>query len=137
MALNYYLYFVLIFILFFMTELDAQSEEDTTITYGTTFFGYPYLFYTPETELAFGAGGIMYFRTARKPDLNLSSILLSGYYTINNQYSLTLSPELYFSRNKYIARGTFNFGKFLDKFYGYGSTSEEIANPDYFTQNFE
>jgi hypothetical protein len=119
-----------------VTNVDAQSEEDSTVTYGITFFGYPYLFYTPETNLAFGAGGIMYFRTAKKPDLNLSSILLSGYYTINNQYSLTLTPELYFSHNKYIARGTFNFGKFLDKFYGYGSNSEEIDNPDYFTQNF-
>jgi outer membrane protein assembly factor BamA len=131
-----YIYYAALLVLLMVANGYTQTEKDTTKTYGITFFGYPYLFYTPETELAFGAGGIMYFRTARKPDLNISSILLSGYYTINNQYSLTLAPELYFSRNKYIARGTFNFGKFLDKFYGYGSTSEEIANPDYFTQNF-
>jgi len=131
-----YIYYAALLVLLLVTNVDAQSEQDSTVTHGVTFFGYPYLFYTPETQLAFGAGGIMYFRTAKKPDLNLSSILLSGYYTINNQYSLTLTPELYFSRNKYIARGTFNFGKFLDKFYGYGSNSEEIDNPDYFTQNF-
>ena len=129
-------YYLIILLFFFISENNAQSEEDTTVTNGITFFGYPYLFYTPETNLAFGAGGIMYFRTAREPELNLSSVLLSGYYTINNQYSLTLAPELYFSRNRYIARGEFNFGKFLDKFYGYGSNSEEIDNPDYFTQNF-
>ena len=129
-------YYLIILLFFFIAEINAQSEEDTTVTNGITFFGYPYLFYTPETNLAFGAGGIMYFRTAREPELNLSSVLLSGYYTINNQYSLTLAPELYFSRNRYIARGEFNFGKFLDKFYGYGSNSEEINNPDYFTQNF-
>jgi outer membrane protein assembly factor BamA len=129
-------YYIIILLFFFIAEINAQSEEDTTVTNGITFFGYPYLFYTPETNLAFGAGGIMYFRTAREPELNLSSVLLSGYYTINNQYSLTLAPELYFSSNRYIARGEFNFGKFLDKFYGYGSNSEEINNPDYFTQNF-
>ena len=129
-------YYLIILLFFFIAEINAQSEEDTTVTNGITFFGYPYLFYTPETNLAFGAGGIMYFRTAREPELNLSSVLLSGYYTINNQYSLTLAPELYLSRNRYIARGEFNFGKFLDKFYGYGSNSEEIDNPDYFTQNF-
>ena len=129
-------YYLIILLFFFIAEINAQSEEDTTVTNGITFFGYPYLFYTPETNLAFGAGGIMYFRTAREQELNLSSVLLSGYYTINNQYSLTLAPELYFSRNRYIARGEFNFGKFLDKFYGYGSNSEEIDNPDYFTQNF-
>ena len=129
-------YYLIILLFFFIAEINAQSEEDTTVTNGITFFGYPYLFYTPETNLAFGAGGIMYFRTAREPELNLSSVLLSGYYTINSQYSLTLAPELYLSRNRYIARGEFNFGKFLDKFYGYGSNSEEIDNPDYFTQNF-
>ena len=129
-------YYLIILLFFFIAEINAQSEEDTTVTNGITFFGYPYLFYTPETNLAFGAGGIMYFRTAREQELNLSSVLLSGYYTINNQYSLTLAPELYLSRNRYIARGEFNFGKFLDKFYGYGSNSEEINNPDYFTQNF-
>jgi len=129
-------YYIIILLFFFIAEINAQSEEDTTVTNGITFFGYPYLFYTPETNLAFGAGGIMYFRTAREQELNLSSVLLSGYYTINNQYSLTLAPELYLSRNRYIARGEFNFGKFLDKFYGYGSNSEEIDNPDYFTQNF-
>lgn len=133
---RYFFYYIMILLFFFIAEINAQSEEDTTVTNGITFFGYPYLFYTPETNLAFGAGGIMYFRTAREPELNLSSVLLSGYYTINNQYSLTLAPELYFSRNRYIARGEFNFGKFLDKFYGYGSNSEEIDNPDYFTQNF-
>lgn len=132
---NFFFYAIFLLLLF-RPDTNAQSEKDTIITYDISFFGYPYLFYTPETNLAFGAGGIMYFRTARIPQLNLSSILLSGYYTINNQYNLTLAPELFFSGNKYIARGKFCFGKFLDKFYGYGSSSEEIENPDYFTQNF-
>ncbi|NOX66282.1 MAG: BamA/TamA family outer membrane protein [Chlorobi bacterium] len=122
--------------IFFISELNAQSDSDTTGTSGITFFGYPYLFYTPETNLAFGAGGMMYFRTAKQSDLNLSNILLSGYYTINNQYNLTLSPELYFAHNRYIVRGEFSFGKFLDKFYGYGSNAKKISNPDYFTQDF-
>ncbi len=129
-------FYAIIFLMFLLPEINAQSGVDTTETSGITFFGYPYLFYTPETNLAFGAGGMMYFRTSNIPDLNLSSVLLSGYYTINNQYNLTLSPELYFSHNKYIARSKFSFGKFLDKFYGYGSNTEEIPNPDYFTQDF-
>jgi len=129
-------FYLIIFLMLFLTELNAQSDSDTTGTSGITFFGYPYLFYTPETNLAFGAGGMMYFRTSDKTDLNLSSVLLSGYYTINNQYNLTLSPEFYFAQNKYIIRGKFSFGKFLDKFYGYGSNTEEIPNPDYFTQDF-
>lgn len=129
-------YFALILLFSFLTELSSQTDVDTSETDGVTFFGYPYAFYTPETNFAVGAGGMMYFRTSKIPGLNLSSILLSGYYTINKQYSLTLAPELYFSQNKYLVRGEFTFGKYLDKFYGYGSNSEEIENPDYFTQDF-
>lgn len=115
--------------------LNAQEESDSSDS-SLDFFGYPYAFYTPETNIAFGAGGMVYFRTSNQKRLNLSSILLSGYYTINNQYNITLTPEIYFSRNTMISTGKINFGKFLDKFYGYGSNSEEIDNPDYFTQNF-
>jgi len=129
-------YFVILFILFHVSDLIAQSEKDSTEASAIQVFGYPYAFYTPETNFAIGAGGMMYFRTSKNPDLHLSSILLSGYYTINKQYDLTLTPELYFSNNNYIVKGEFNFGKYLDKFYGYGSNSEEIDNPDYFTQDF-
>ena len=113
----------------------AQENTENSDSSSIDYFAYPFAFYTPETNLAIGAGGIIYFRTGSDKDLNLSSILLSGYYTINNQYNITLAPEIYFSRNKLFFSGKFNFGKFLDKFYGYGSKSEEIANPDYFTQN--
>ena len=117
--------------------LNAQEKSDSTDSSGLDFFGYPYAFYTPETNFAFGVGGIMYFRTSSQKKINLSSILLSVYYTINNQYNISLKPELYFSNNNLITNGEFNFGKYLDKFYGYGSNSEEIENPDYFTQNWE
>ena len=132
----YSINFILIILLFHVNNLTAQSETDSTKNNAMQVFGYPYAFYTPETNFAIGAGGMIYFRTANILDLNLSSILLSGYYTINDQYSLTLTPELYFASNKYIAQGEFNFGKFLDKFYGYGSNSKEIDNPDYFAQDF-
>jgi outer membrane protein assembly factor BamA len=130
-------YFVrlILFLTFFSIGI-VFSQEDSLSSSDIDFFGYPYAFYTPETNFAIGAGGILYFRTADDKVLNLSSILLSGYYTINNQYNITLSPEIYFAENKYLSAGKFNFGKFLDKFYGYGSDSEEIANPEYFTHNF-
>ena len=41
----------------------SASENDTTNQRGLTFNGYPYAYYTPETQLAFGAGGIFIFYT--------------------------------------------------------------------------
>ncbi len=124
------------FVLIFLFISDINGQVDSTDQSGLDFFGYPYLFYTPETNFAFGAGGILYFRTSKHKSLNLSSVLLSGYYTINNQYNIILNPEIYFAKNKYLSTGKFNFGKFLDKFYGFGSNSEEITNPEYLTNSF-
>ena len=136
LILNKNTYLIVIFVFIYCLELLAQQDKKSENSESLDFFGYPFVFYTPETNFAFGAGGMVYFRTSKQKGLHLSNILLSGYYTINNQYSVTITPQIYFSRNKYITTGKLNFGKFLDKFYGYGSTSEEIDNPDYFTQNF-
>ncbi|MFC2083964.1 BamA/TamA family outer membrane protein [Bacteroidota bacterium] len=112
-------------------SLQAQSDEDTLKTYGLDVFGYPFVFYTPETKLAFGLGGMLYFRTARDPDFKLSNIVISSYYTLNNQYLFNLSPEIYFSKNLGFLEGNIYYGKFVDEFYGFGSDAEEISNPDY------
>ena len=127
----------LIFICFiiFSAPILAQSKDSTDVS-GFSVFGYPYAFYTPETNFAFGAGGLVYFRTDKIPKLNLSSVLASFYYTINNQYDITLTPELYFADNDYILKGNFSFGNSIDKFYGVGSAVPEISAPDYLTQYF-
>ena len=117
------------------SSVSGQSEEDTSDAGGVGLFGYPYAFYTPETELAFGLGGMFYFRTAKDTGLELSNIVLSGYYTLNSQYSINLTPELYFGPTGDLFIGDFFFGKFLDKFYGFGSESPEISEPDYMTNN--
>jgi len=122
--------------IFSSLSLFAQSEEDTTETKKFGIFGYPYAFYSPETELAFGVGGMAYFRLADVPDIELSNIILSGYYTINNQYKITLTPELYLNAKGDFLTSDIYFGEFLDKFYGFGGESEEIDDPDYLTKDF-
>ena len=114
----------------------GQTEEDSTDLTKVSVFGYPYAFYTPETQLAFGLGGMLYFRTIRDSSIELSNIILSGYYTLNDQYKFTLSPELYLSKSGDYFSSNLSYGKYLDKFYGYGSQSPEIDNPDYLTKDF-
>jgi len=117
-------------------HLFGQSDEDSSDARKVRVFGYPYAFYSPETELAFGVGGMLYFRTINDPNIELSNIILSGYYTLNDQYKFTLNPELYLSSSGDYFTSNLSYGKYLDKFYGYGGQSPEIDNPDYLTQDF-
>ena len=127
---------ILLIFIFLPIFIFGQPEADSTDLTKVRVFGYPYAFYTPETQLAFGLGGMLYFRTIRDSSIELSNIILSGYYTLNSQYKFTLSPELYLSKTGDYFQGSFVYGRFLDKFYGFGSQSPEIDNPDYLTQEF-
>ncbi len=49
---------------FFSDDLRAQDDSnkpDTVGVGGVDWFAYPFIFYSPETNWAFGAGGILYF----------------------------------------------------------------------------
>ena len=73
---------------FLSCSAHAQSDEGIPLR-ETMLSAYPYAFYTPETELAFGAGGIVTLYTGRDLILNPSKIGLSAYYTTNKQYQVT------------------------------------------------
>ncbi|MGH7493975.1 MAG: BamA/TamA family outer membrane protein [bacterium] len=97
---------------------------------------YPYVYYTPETEVAFGVGGILTFYTGQDRILRPSKILLSGYYATTGQYKITLGPQLYFTKNRYFVSTTLDFGYYVDKFYGIGNNTPEIDNARYASQAF-
>jgi hypothetical protein len=73
--------------------LTAQDSKDTTEE-KVSYFVYPYAFYSPETSLAFGAGGILSFHLSDELNTKPSNITASGYYTINNQYNINLETDL-------------------------------------------
>jgi outer membrane protein assembly factor BamA len=86
----------------------ASTEEDTAqatvstdikLSHNTNVNVYPYAYYTPEVELAFGIGGIVTFYTAEDALLRPSKLGLSGFYSTNDQYAIGLSPQLYFMEN--------------------------------------
>jgi hypothetical protein len=117
-------------------SLLAQELADST-KFGLSFSGYPYVYYTPETELAFGVGGIMTFYTAKELELRPSKVLLSGYYATTGQYKISLIPQLYFLRNLYFASVTLDFGNYVDKFFGIGNDTPDIGDTArYVSQSF-
>ncbi len=124
----------LLILLLLPTLLFAQkeTETDTVIAGKIGWMAYPYAFYTPETQLAIGAGALVYFRTTTKEPVRPSKILLSGYYTTNNQYYIKLTPVIYFpGMDQDIIDLKFIYSKEIGKFYGVGQSTPEFENPEY------
>jgi len=122
------------------TVLALASDEDSTQalikrdiaqTRKTRIVAYPYAYYTPETELAIGVGGIMTFYAGKEKILRPSKVTLSGYYSIRDQYKITLGSNVYFARNKSFVGVNLNFGQYADKFWGIGKDTPEIDTEDY------
>lgn len=98
---------------------------------------YPYVYYTPETSLAFGVGGIYTFYTSASLLLNPSSITVGGYYTINNQYKVTLKPIVFAKDNKFFFSLPVAFGHYIDKYYGNGPNTEKTGNENFLKDMFD
>ena len=112
-------------------EALVGDEADSTLERKVTFNGYPYAYYTPETQLAFGVGGILIFYTSRRKEMLPSKVTLGAWYSTNKQYKITLNPIFYFMRNDlYISMPT-HFGHFVDKFWGIGNNTPETGNEQY------
>ncbi len=116
----------------------AQDNEKPVIKSDTLdlksfgFLAYPYVFYSPETEFAFGAGGIVFFRTTTRRFIQPSKVVFSGYYTSNNQYYVGITPEVYFpGQDQYFAKADIVFAKEILRFYGIGNKSPDIDSSGY------
>jgi len=125
--------FILLIILALSQKLFSQDKPDTVGVGGINWFAYPYAFYTPETSLAFGAGGILSFNLAEKT--KPSSVTASGFYSINNQFDITIEPEIYFAKDDYKLRAKLNYGEIFDFYYGIGNQTADIDNDKYLQGN--
>jgi hypothetical protein len=95
----------------------------------------PVISYSPETRLALGAGGILYYRLGQeKGKTRPSSLGLLMVYTMNNQIRLQLKPEIYLTKNAYRLNATLRFERFPGKFFGIGDDVPASAAEDYTPQ---
>jgi hypothetical protein len=112
------------------TDLSAREVKPVTF-HKSSIKAYPYAYYTPETQLAFGVGGIMTFYAGRDTIVRPSSVSLSGYYTSNGQWKLSMTPKVYFSHNKRYAALPVSFGHYESKFWGIGNDTPDIEESPY------
>jgi outer membrane protein assembly factor BamA len=118
----------------FAQKLKRQIDhplEDSIIVGRSSINAYPYAFYTPETKLAVGAGGIFIFYTAKDSTLLPSKLGFGGYYSTNKQYKFSITPVFYFLKNNLYFTAPISFGHFVDKFWGIGSTVPDTGDVAY------
>jgi outer membrane protein assembly factor BamA len=138
--------FVVVLGIVFQQLLFSQSEKpdstaiqkpDTLAVRGVDWLAYPYIFYSPETSLAFGGGGIIYFKLYDDPKAKSSSITPSFYYTVNGQYDVTIIPEIYLMEDRLKIWSKFNYSSYFDRYYGIGNQTAEIENDQYLQDNIQ
>jgi outer membrane protein assembly factor BamA len=92
----------------------------------------PVIYYSPETKIAGGLGGIYSFRTSKgHKGSRPSSIRLGMIYTQNKQVMVEFGPDIYLKNEDYRLRGKINFINFSERFYGIGSDTSEEMREDF------
>jgi len=119
-----------------VTSDSTETKTDSTKNRELSFNGYPYAYYTPETELAVGVGGILIFYGSDTSIAKPSQIVLGGYYTTNSQYSISLKPEMYFFSNDLYISAPLSFGYYVTRFYGIGPATPDTGNVNYTSKVF-
>lgn len=117
--------------------VDEPSTVKNDSINGSSFNAYPYVFYTPESQFAVGAGGIYIFYTGKEPTLKPSKIGFGGYYSTNKQYNISVNPALYFSENKLYMELPTSYGFFINKYWGTGDSTEDYENAAYSLNTFK
>jgi outer membrane protein assembly factor BamA len=115
-------------------EAEAKSA-DAAKSFKPHFVFLPVLYYTPETRLAIGAGGVINYRFgADKEKARPSSLWVLFVYTLNSQIQMSLKPQVYFAKNSFILDAVLKYSLFPQKFYGIGNdvlpSAAEVYTPE-------
>ncbi|HTY60084.1 MAG TPA: BamA/TamA family outer membrane protein [Bacteroidota bacterium] len=114
----------------------AGSQTDTSAAH-SPLHGFPYVYYTPETDWAFGASAIVTFRPGGDRALNPSSLTLDAYYTVRRQFKCSLAPEIYLRSNRYLLAGLVGYGRIVDRYWGVGPRTGDSDSTQYVKGMFQ
>ncbi len=115
----------------------VRSQSDSLKNNRNSLVALPYAYYTPETKIAFGVGGIYSFRpSGGSPEDRPSNVRIALTCTQLKQTILGFLPEIYLKNESYYLNGYYGYFKYPDKFWGIGNdtpdSAEEAYEPNYF-----
>ncbi len=109
-----------------------QEEKEKSGVKTSSLLIIPVVFYTPETKLAGGVGGIYAFRPgASDAKTRPSTFYFAAIYTQRKQFQVSLTPEVYLRNEKYFLSGKFLLEKYPNKFFGIGNETPDSTEEDY------
>ncbi len=91
----------------------------------------PFVYYTPETRLAFGVGGVLTFKAgAEQARTRTSTVWAFGTYSLARQIQVSINPTVYFERNDISVSANLRYERTPLKFYGVGNdTPSSLMEP--------
>ncbi len=106
-------------------EINSFTRTDTLeIIKSTDIVGIPIAFYTPETNFGFGAGLQFIFNDIRNVfNSRLSNMLVTGVYTLKNQFLLEASPQFHIYEGQFFLKGFFRYKIYPNNFWGIGNST--------------
>ncbi|MCX6573034.1 MAG: BamA/TamA family outer membrane protein, partial [Candidatus Aminicenantes bacterium] len=115
----------------------ADEPAGAKDAYKSKIMGLPFVYYSPETKLAFGVGGVYNFRAGRhKEATRTSSVWAFATYTLAKQYSFLLKPEIYLKNNSLSLSGSLRYERSPQFFYGIGNDAPATAKEAYTPRTF-
>lgn len=94
----------------------------------------PIVFYSPETEWAFGIGGAWFYRAGmkrKKPGRTVSSLDAFALYSVRNQFRVEFSSETYSDLDRWRSDVKVGYRRFPESYFGIGNETlldnEEIV----------
>lgn len=109
---------VLYFLLFFTSWSKAQ---DSISSKNRSFIALPFVYYTPESGWAFGAGTGYYFRSDTFQSTKYSQVMAGIAYTTMNQALFYITPSIFLKRNKAFINGELGYYRYSYYFHGLGN----------------
>ena len=102
----------------------SNSFSDTTKFKRNSFFALPLVYFSPETNWAFGGAGIYAFRLKAESDTSRPSQIQGGLaYTLNKQVLSYLSYQIFIKDQLYRLYGEMGYYRYSYFFYGNGNSN--------------
>jgi outer membrane protein assembly factor BamA len=113
-------------------DVPEKTSQAAVEAFKPRLIAIPFLYYSPETKLAFGGGGVLTFRAGRKKaETRASSVWAFGTYNLARQFQVVVKPEIYFSRNSFFLSGNLRYERTPQKFFGVGNDMPGSAEESY------
>jgi len=113
-------------------DIPEKNDQAAAEAFKPRLIAIPFVYYTPETKLAFGGGGVLTFRAGRrKAETRASSIWAFGTYNLAKQFQVVVKPEIYLSRNSFFLSGNLRYERTPQKFFGVGNDMPGSAEESY------